>query len=490
MSLADLSAVRILRPSVLIVVLTVAVTLCNAQTAPANPKAGVIQQPSGEALLEETMDRAANLRLVRNRIQLVRDGAEALTANYPDKAAQLLMRALREVDRAEAELPANDPKHEEKLSELEFLRRPILLQLVHVNPEMALQALAAPQSADHDAEFQRLIFEAVAQQNPQIVENAALAKLGGGLSSTVVSAYAVLRQAAPALARPLATAMVQQLAQEQPGDDPEMLTATLEFLRQMRVDEGTRAPVVLIDSQALDPDSLSTLMNSLADQLLAASNPREAVIPQSLEAYIAAIEPYASDKAEKLREASAELTTSIDPTRTLDEPAGPPVVTVTADAGQAPDPGRAARVEANRELSAQLQEKQALLTKLEAQLRSAPNVAVARAVVQKAIDSTNSLIAFAAANAMLLEPECFDDGEYELYSFSPLITPINATNRLIVALAAQSPKSAVEAAAQYDHPEIELYARLALAEALMKEKASEKRAGDESRASEKAAKDD
>jgi hypothetical protein len=131
-----------------------------------------------------------------------------------------------------------------------------------------------------------------------------------------------------------------------------------------------------------------------------------------------------------------------------------------------------------------------LLTKLEGQLRNAPNLVTARAVVQRAIDSTNSLIAFAAANAMLLEPECFDDGEYELYSFSPLITPINATNRLIVALAAQSPKSAVEAAAQYDHPEIELYARLALAEALMKEKASEKRAGDESRASEKAAKDD
>ena len=462
--------------------MTVAVTLCHAQAVPANSKVGVIQQPSGGALLEETLDRATNLRLVRNRIQLARDGAEALTGDYPDKAAQLLLRALREVDRAEAELPANDPKHEEKLGDLEFLRRPILLQLVHVNPELALQALATPQSADHDAEFQRLIFETVAQQNPQIVENAALAKLGDGLNSTVVSAYAVLRQAAPALARPLATAMVQQLAQEQPGDDPDMLTATLEFLRQMRVDEGTRAPVVLIDSQALDPDSLSTLMNSLADQLLAASNPREAVIPQSLEAYIAAIEPYASDKAEKLRAASAGLTTSIDPTRTLDEPAGPPAATVTADAGQTPDPGRLARDEAGRELSAQLQEKQVLLTKLEGQLRNAPNLVTARAVVQRAIDSTNSLIAFAAANAMLLEPECFRDGEYELYSFSPLITPINATNRLIVSLAAQNTKSAVEATAQYDHPEIELYARLALAEALMKEKAEnpgEKRAKNE-----------
>jgi hypothetical protein len=455
---------------VLAIVLSVAATAgCTGQqprSISATKPALTTDRRRAMELLEQAMDDAANLRLARNRIQLARDAAEALSAENPDQAAQILLHALSEVDRAESEVPAKDPKRQEQLAELEFIRRPILLQLVHLNPELAMNALDAPQSADNDAEFQRLIFEAVAEQNPALVQAAALNKLGRGLSPAVVSAYAVLRHQDPAMARNLAAAMAQKLAQQSPGDSPDLLTATLQFLRQMRVDEGMRAPVVLIDQQALDPRMLNIVVNSLADQLLAEPNPREAVIPQSLESYIAAIEPFSEDKAQKLRQASASLATSIEPTRTADQmPAPPPVSdgseTMTAAAQQA-------RENVNSQLGSLLRESQSLLPSLEAQLKTAPNNAARRALVLKAIESTNSLMEFAVANAALLNPESFRGGEYEFYSFSPLITPINATNRLIVAFASFDPSSAIEITGEFAQPELEVDARIALAVAMMK----------------------
>lgn len=438
------------------------------------PASAVADSRRAMGLLDQALDDAANLRLARNRIQLARDAAAALSTQFPDRAAQILLHALADVDKAEAELPAKDPKRQEQLAELEFIRRPILLQLVHLNPELALRALEAPQNADNDAEFQRLIFEAVAAQNPVLVQNAALDKLGRGLSSAVVSAYAVLRHQDPALASSLAAAMVRRLAQQNPGDDPNLLTATLQFLRQIRVDEGMRAPVVLIDPQALDPRMLNVLVNSLADQLLAEPNPREAVIPQSLDSYIAAIEPFSDDKAQKLRQASAGLTTSIEPTKTLDQLPGPLVVSDSAETTK--PAAQQAREQVNSQLGSMLRGSQSLLASLDAQLKTAPTPVARKAVVLKAIESTNSLMDFAVANAALLNPECFRDGEYEFYSFSPLVTPINATNRLIANYATFDSGSAIEVTGQFAQPELELNARIALAVAMMKRAAEVKQA--------------
>lgn len=430
------------------------------------------QKQDGNTILQEVIDRTQTLRLARNRVYLYRESARILATKNPEQATQLLNQALTDIDTAEASLVRGAPRREERMAELEFARRPVLLQLVSVNSNAALLALEAPQSADTDAEFQRLLLDQVASSRPDLVDGLARKKLSYGLTPAVVSAYTVLRKNNPEEASSLAAAIVERTQTQDPKDTAAMQAALL-FLRQLRSDEGAQTTKLQVDERLLDRRSLGTLMSYIANGLMAAKDPEGVVRPESLEAYTAGIETYAPEKAAELRDnlqaREEDEQENGDSNNQKAEEAQP----TTAEAGPAAAAGtgpqseqRQAREYAQKQLNTLLSANTTQTKNLYKQILSNDETTI-RSVLRAAVDNVNRIMDQTRALAPYLSPECMREGEFEFYSTSPVLTPIASTNGLLVGYGTLHLDAALDAASHFDNPELELLAKLKLAESLL-----------------------
>jgi len=270
------------------------------------------------ALLEDALKEADALRLIENRAYVYTTAARLLAASDAERSVRLLNQAYEQIVAAIFSINREDPQAEPSMTELEQSRRNIIIQLSDLDPLRALDLLQSfpkmvadgdhqQMSSSPDKEFEALVLSKAARQKPQQVLNLTLQKLANGLTPEAVAIYAALKANDAKLAEQLAQAMASRTANEKADPRLPAAQAALLLLTSLRAGDGAAGHFAL-DKTLLDESSLKTLTGFVADVLLAQFQMRpDAMAPAELEAYAAAIAPYAAAKAQRLQACAARL---------------------------------------------------------------------------------------------------------------------------------------------------------------------------------------
>ena len=409
-----------------------------------------------DAQLEQFIDQIESLRLVRNKVYLYRQAADALAASQRQEATDLLVRAFTDLESAQESLRDQRIRDPQQMKELDFAKRPLILQLIRVNQSEGLHVLEQPQTADSDTEFQRLVFEQLASTDVGAAQASALRKLSSGATPAAVAAYAVLQQRDPAAARVLATDIVARLASQDPAKDLQAVQTAFSLLRLLRSDEGVRATHIVVNQALLDDASIEALFGFIGDALLSAKEPELLILPERPQLYLDALGQYAPAKAEQVKllpfaQPNARSLIFSQASAELDQPT-PPVTPLPQQRTQ-----QAAFLAQLHDAAAEIE-----LARTKVEQSKAPPQEVQTAVAA-AIVEANKSFAMGRMSAASLQPEAFRDNEYEFYNNGPLGGVLASISSLLEAYAREHRSAAFEAADQLESSEVQTAVELQLA---------------------------
>jgi hypothetical protein len=217
-------------------------------------------------------------------------------------------------------------------------------------------------------------------------------------------------------------------------------------------------------------------MSYIANGLIAAKDPEGVVRPESLEAYTSGIETYAPDKAAELRDAlqareeEEQENGGSNNKKAEETPTVTDTGTATATGSNTHSDQVQAREYAQKQLNSLLSTNSTQTKELYKRILSNDETTI-RGVLRAAVDNVNRIVDQARAIAPYLSPECMREGELEFYGSCPLLTPIASTNGLLAGYGTLHLEAALDAVGHFDNPELELLAKLKIAESLLSQPA-------------------
>jgi hypothetical protein len=293
----------------------------------------------GITLVMDVLKDADSLRSTSNRVFVYKTAARLLAEKDPQLSAQLFGKALESIKAAAAAVADDDPQRNERLSEIYRIRSEVILDLSNLDPLRAFEALQADRSVpppaegtsaymtsgrflsgmrytiprySDDQDITAQVVGKVARKNPDLALEFATKRLANGVSDDVLQAYVGLRERDPKLARSLARDIVARLKTEKPGADSKAAETAFAFLLTLR-DGANDSSQFTVDSSLLDSNSLTDLMNYVADSILGQEQQPFALLATAeIEPYLGAIERYAPAKAARLRDRMARMKTAVE----------------------------------------------------------------------------------------------------------------------------------------------------------------------------------
>ncbi len=484
-----------------------------------------LQIQTGLQLLREVvLKEAGDLRLVENRVYVYRSAAATLAKKTAEESAQLLERAITEIDTQLT--PVGDAPQPYPVEQLRRVRDEVVLALAELDPLRALRAIHGNKNygrrtpADKDLEL-RVLEKSVAT-NPSLVLESGLKSLRGTLSPSVVQTYIALREKNPEMGRQLGGAIVERLR----GESPEPHSPAAQTAFALLADIWSRGTETTLDSTLLDDSSIRHLVTFVTDLALAQQS-LPGGFTGDLTSFAILVEKYAPAKTAPLRRILAKL-----PAQQL--PFGPPdmkeleAFLQSQNYDRAADWTRNAPVEAKRYALQRIAEAQSTAEKDDAAttkelsplLYSGPErlstlLLLARkalesgdkekagAILEEAralpfdkseqllnellvaetyfkvdrakaveivganIERFNALLEAAAVLDGYFAPECFREGEFSYLSQSPLLPGVVALSDVLAKIAALDSEQAVQLARRIAGRELQTFALMNIASRLI-----------------------
>ncbi|HEU4390993.1 MAG TPA: hypothetical protein VFV34_24520 [Blastocatellia bacterium] len=300
------------------------------------------QTENGLSLIMDVLNAADSLQSVNNRIYVYKEAAGILAEKDPALATQLFNKALENIKAASDAIGKDNLQRAERLAELRQMRNEVILGLSDLDPIRALEVLKAERSGqpsqppegrttvymtastagsmmpvsvdrqvDSDDGITGQIIANVARKNADLALDFATRQLGRGVTEDIVQAYVGLRDSDPKLARSLARDIVARLKTEKPGPDSKSGDAAMSFLAtlQQKTDQHGQFTV---DTSFLDKNSLTDLVNYVADNILAQEQPSGFWTLGMANPFIGVIQQYAPSKAARLTEMLTKAKAAVD----------------------------------------------------------------------------------------------------------------------------------------------------------------------------------